>query len=131
MAFWAGWSLSSGAVATQKSKTSSSKSSTKAKSTSKSKSKSTSSKSRRSAPTQTAPTPDRIQEIQQALTSHGFAVESTGALDAPTVDALKRFQQQQNLDPTGKLSSLTLIGLGLGPSQQTASVQANPPAAKD
>ncbi|MCC7155106.1 MAG: peptidoglycan-binding protein [Bryobacterales bacterium] len=72
-----------------------------------------------------------MQEIQEALSKSGFPVEATGLLDAPTVDALKRFQEKQRLEPTGKLSSLTLIGLGLGPAQEIAVEQANPPARKD
>jgi peptidoglycan hydrolase-like protein with peptidoglycan-binding domain len=64
---------------------------------------------------QTAPTPDRIRDIQQALTKAGsYKGEPTGKLDAATLDALKNFQTTQNLPPTGKLDARTLEKLGLG-----------------
>ncbi len=65
---------------------------------------------------QSQPTPERYKEIQQALADKGYfrgAVD--GAWGADSVDALKRFQTEQNLDPDGKLGSLALIALGLGP----------------
>lgn len=131
-AFWVGLTSSNGAVATAKAKPNAAPAKGSSKSETQAKSKTKSSRTRQArAPVQNAPTPDRIQEIQQALSSHGFPVDSTGALDVPTVDALRRFQEQQKLEPTGKLNSLTLIGLGLGPAQETASVQAYPPAAKE
>lgn len=56
---------------------------------------------------QQAPTQDRYVEIQQALVTRGFLQTTpTGTWDAATVDALKRFQQEQNLPPTGKITSL-------------------------
>ena len=33
------------------------------------------------------------------------------------MEAMKRFQKDQNLEPSGKLTSLSLIALGLGPKQ--------------
>jgi hypothetical protein len=38
----------------------------------------------------------------------------TGVWDTESADALRRFQQDQNLEPSGKLNSLSLIALGLG-----------------
>jgi hypothetical protein len=71
---------------------------------------------------QTAPTPERYQEIQQALASKGyFHGDPNGQWGADSVDALKRFQASQNLMPDGKISSLSLIALGLGPKRLTAS----------
>jgi hypothetical protein len=66
---------------------------------------------------QTAPSADRYKEIQQALAAKGYLQpgQATGVWDQNSVDALKRFQAQQNLDTTGKLNSLSLIALGLGP----------------
>ena len=67
--------------------------------------------------TQRTPTPERYKEIQQALASKGYldpAVPS-GVWDTPSVTALKKFQQEQNLEPSGKIDSLSLIALGLGP----------------
>ena len=67
---------------------------------------------------QLAPTSDRYREIQQALASKGY-LKSTpnGAWDGESQEALKRFQADQHLDQTGKLNSLSLIALGLGPAK--------------
>jgi peptidoglycan hydrolase-like protein with peptidoglycan-binding domain len=66
---------------------------------------------------QMAPTKDRYMEIQQALHDRGYlASEPTGKWDAESVDALKRFQTDQSLSVTGRISSLSLINLGLGPA---------------
>ena len=67
---------------------------------------------------QQAPTTDRYMEIQQALVTRGYlTTPPSGAWDPATVDALKRFQEEQNLPPTGKITSLSLIALGLGPKR--------------
>ena len=65
---------------------------------------------------QQQPTPQRYKEIQQALADKGYfkgAVDGNWATDS--VDALKRFQHDQNLPEDGKIGSLSLIALGLGP----------------
>jgi hypothetical protein len=99
----------------------------KGKRTSKSSGKATT-RSRRS--WQQAPTPDRYREIQQALASKGyFQGEQDGKWGQDSVDALKRFQGDQNLTADGKLGSLSLIALGLGPKRLSA--QTTPPAAGD
>jgi hypothetical protein len=65
---------------------------------------------------QAAPTPERYREIQQALVAKGYLKsEPTGAWDADTQDAMRRFQADQKLDETGKINALSLISLGLGP----------------
>jgi peptidoglycan hydrolase-like protein with peptidoglycan-binding domain len=66
---------------------------------------------------QTVPTPERYREIQDALAQKGFLPkdEATGTWGASSVDALKRFQSAQNLEATGRIDSLSLIALGLGP----------------
>jgi peptidoglycan hydrolase-like protein with peptidoglycan-binding domain len=70
---------------------------------------------------QQAPTTDRYKEIQQALISKGYLQgEATGQWGPDCVDALKRFQSEQNLTPDGKIGSLSLIALGLGPKRLTA-----------
>jgi hypothetical protein len=67
---------------------------------------------------QQAPTTDRYMEIQQALVTRGYlTTPPSGTWDPATVDALKRFQEEQNLPPTGKITSLSLIALGLGPKR--------------
>ena len=47
------------------------------------------------------------------------------------MDALKRFQSSQNIDATGKINSLSLIALGLGPKRETAAKPAAAPALPD
>jgi len=64
---------------------------------------------------QTAPTAERINEIQEALSKKGaYASTPTGTWDGATVDAMKKFQSANGLNPTGKLDALTLQKLGLG-----------------
>ena len=78
---------------------------------------------------QQAPTPDRYREIQQALASKGyFHGDPNGTWGADSADALKRFQAEQNLMPDGKITSLSLIALGLGPKRLTAKSDPVPPA---
>jgi hypothetical protein len=71
---------------------------------------------------QATPSPDRYREIQGALIAKGYLTPeaANGAWDQASVDALKRFQTAQNLDSTGKINSLSLIALGLGPKYDTA-----------
>jgi peptidoglycan hydrolase-like protein with peptidoglycan-binding domain len=79
---------------------------------------------------QQQPTPERSQEIQQALVDKGYLQEPpTGQWDAQSSEALKRFQADQQLQATGKLDSLSLIRLGLGPKRQalTPASLPNPP----
>ena len=73
---------------------------------------------------QTAPTPERYQEIQNALVAKGYLQPSQadGQWDQASVDALKKFQAVQNLDANGKINSLSLIALGLGPRYDSLSV---------
>jgi hypothetical protein len=62
------------------------------------------------------PTPERYREIQQALVDKGYLKsDPNGVWDAQSVDALRQFQTDKNLSPTGKISSASLIDLGLGP----------------
>lgn len=76
-------------------------------------------------PTQQQPSADRYKEIQQALANKGYLQGPVdGAWNAGSVDALKRFQKDQNLDPDGKIGSLSLIALGLGPKRGEAAAQA-------
>jgi peptidoglycan hydrolase-like protein with peptidoglycan-binding domain len=76
-------------------------------------------------PTQQQPSVDRYKEIQQALADKGyFQGPVDGAWNPGSVEALKRFQKDQNLDPDGKIGSLSLIALGLGPKRGVAAAQA-------
>jgi peptidoglycan hydrolase-like protein with peptidoglycan-binding domain len=64
---------------------------------------------------QKVPAPDRISEIQQALAKDGsFTGNPNGKWDAPTVEAMKKFQDAHGLNPSGKLDAKTLQQLGLG-----------------
>lgn len=70
----------------------------------------------RSTPRQAVPSSDRIREIQSALAARGFYNGApTGIMDADTVSALQRFEASQNLKSDGRIDSLVLIALGLGP----------------
>jgi len=79
-------------------------------------------------PTQRVPTPERYKEIQEALATKGYleGAGPTGVWDDSSVSALKKFQQDQNLEPSGKIDSLSLIALGLGPKREQP--PAPPPA---
>ena len=76
---------------------------------------------------QTSPTPDRYREIQGALAAKGFLKpeDATGTWNQSSADALKKFQTEQNLESSGKINSLSLIALGLGPKRDAA--PAKPP----
>jgi peptidoglycan hydrolase-like protein with peptidoglycan-binding domain len=77
---------------------------------------------------QLQPTPQRYKEIQQALADRGyFDAPVDGNWGPPSIDALKRFQRDESLDDDGKIGSLSLIRLGLGP-QRTALAPALVPA---
>ena len=61
------------------------------------------------------PTPERYKEIQQALVDKGYLKsEPTGVWDADSTAALTQFQNDRKLPATGKLTSASLIALGLG-----------------
>jgi peptidoglycan hydrolase-like protein with peptidoglycan-binding domain len=80
---------------------------------------------------QQAPTPERYKEIQQALVNKGYLQgEPTGEWGPDSVDALRRFQTDQNLIADGKIGSLSLIALGLGPKRLTAQTGPQQPAAE-
>ncbi len=82
-------------------------------------------------PHQMTPTPERYKEIQQALVDKGYLKsEPNGVWDAQSIDALRQFQTDQKLSVTGRISSASLIGLGLGPNSpgtETPSAPAAPP----
>jgi hypothetical protein len=80
---------------------------------------------------QLAPSSDRYKQIQQALAAKGYLQpeQATGAWDQNSTDALKRFQTEQNLDASGKINSLSLIALGLGPKHDALPSQVAAPSA--
>lgn len=81
---------------------------------------------------QLSPTPERYKEIQQALATKGYlpADQANGKWSDSSTEALKKFQADQNLSGNGKINSLSLIALGLGPKRDTSSAaKPAPPAA--
>jgi hypothetical protein len=68
------------------------------------------------APKQQTPSADRYREIQNALAAKGYLkTPPNGVWDHDSMDAMQRFQQDQKLEPTGKLTAKSLAALGLGP----------------
>jgi peptidoglycan hydrolase-like protein with peptidoglycan-binding domain len=85
--------------------------------------KKTSKSTARRASTQQTPDQARVREIQHALAARGYNVDVTGSWGPQSAEALKKFQEDQNinnLSGRGKLDSLTLIALGLGPNRPPA-----------
>jgi len=74
-----------------------------------------------------APAPERYKEIQDALVVKGYLKpeDANGSWSPASTEALKKFQSEQNLDSSGKINSLSLIALGLGPKHETTA--AKPP----
>jgi peptidoglycan hydrolase-like protein with peptidoglycan-binding domain len=64
---------------------------------------------------QLQPTKERYAEIEQALVDRGYLEVADGNWGPQSVEALKRFQRDQDLPVDGKLGALTLTALGLGP----------------
>src|SRR5262245_45366114 len=64
---------------------------------------------------QLSPTAERYREIQESLIARGYlgAESATGKWDQDSLEALKKFQADQNLESNGKINSLSLIALGL------------------
>src|SRR6266853_2035751 len=61
-------------------------------------------KSKRTPRGQNVPTPDRIREIQSALNREGaLNGQPTGTWDSATIEAMKKFQGDHGLSPTGKI----------------------------
>ena len=79
-------------------------------------------------PTQKAPTPQRISEIQSALARGGYYQGTpNGKWDSNTVAAMQKFQSENGLSSSGKIDATSLQKLGLGSG--TAGVDAPKPAA--
>jgi hypothetical protein len=77
-------------------------------------------------PTQKAPTPERISEIQSALAHGGYYQGNpNGKWDSNTISALQKFQSDNGLSNSGKIDAPSLQKLGLGSG--TAGVDAPKP----
>ncbi|HUJ39114.1 MAG TPA: peptidoglycan-binding domain-containing protein [Candidatus Acidoferrales bacterium] len=78
---------------------------------------------------QMAPQPERIMQIQSALSREGFYHgESTGKWDEASAAAMKNFQQARGLPATGKIEALSLQKLGLGSPVAGMAAPAPPPS---
>ena len=77
-------------------------------------------------PTQKAPTPERISEIQSALAHGGYYQGNpNGKWDSNTIAAMQKFQSDNGLSNSGKIDASSLQKLGLGSG--TAGVDAPKP----
>lgn len=74
------------------------------------------------------PSSDRFREIQEALAQKGYlTTPPTNVWDQNAQDALRKFQTDQNLSVSGKISSRSLIALGLGsPTAAAPAASATP-----
>jgi peptidoglycan hydrolase-like protein with peptidoglycan-binding domain len=73
-----------------------------------------------------------IKSAQQALKDQGFYYgEITGAKNADTTAAIRRYQIRNGLPVTGELDGETLRALGVGDSSQPSVAKASPSAAPD
>ncbi len=76
---------------------------------------------------QMTPTPDRYRQIQQALVAKGYSNRPPDGVWGPEwVGSLKKFQQDQKLEPNGKLTALSIKTLGLGAQRENAVPAAAP-----
>jgi peptidoglycan hydrolase-like protein with peptidoglycan-binding domain len=75
-------------------------------------------RTRRGVTRQLAPTADRYKEIQRALADRGYLkTEPNGVWDSNSQQAMRAFQSDRKLDPSGKITAPSLIDLGLGPKR--------------
>jgi hypothetical protein len=78
-------------------------------------------------PAQMLPDANRVKEIQQALVDRGYETPVDGVWGKPSEQALARFQADKKIDGRGKITSLSVISLGLGgPRRETASTAPAP-----
>jgi hypothetical protein len=71
-------------------------------------------------PRQKQPAASRYLEIQNALVAMGYLKpgQATGSWHQTSIEALKRFQAAKQLKGSGRITSLSLIALGLGPKHK-------------
>ena len=77
---------------------------------------------------QSQPTQERYKQIQEALASKGYMrqEDATGVWNGDSTAALARFQADQSIEGSGKINSLSLIALGLGPKHEDAAMPPKP-----
>jgi putative peptidoglycan binding protein len=85
-------------------------------------------RSRSAAPSyQLHPDPERYRQVQQALADRGyFKGQVSGEWNEDSIDALRRFQADQNIEGDGKITALSLNGLGLGAKHDGSSAATVP-----
>ncbi len=60
--------------------------------------------------------PAHVMRVQQDLRDHGYTVPVDGVMGAQTVAALRKFQQEHGLPPTGQIDAQTFTSLeGVAP----------------
>jgi len=63
------------------------------------------------------------------MAAKGYGPQAPNGVWGPEwASSLKRYQQDQKLEPTGKLNSMSLITLGLGPKREPPAGATAPPA---
>jgi peptidoglycan hydrolase-like protein with peptidoglycan-binding domain len=73
-------------------------------------------------------TPDMTQQVQQKLQQDGLYRGPIDGVWGPGTEAgLRTYQQQHNLNATGKLDANTLASLSIGPQEQRYGSNYNPP----
>ena len=73
-------------------------------------------------------TPDMTQQVQQKLQQDGlYRGPIDGVWGPGTEAAMRTYQQQHNLNATGKLDANTLASLNIGPQEQRYGSNYNPP----
>jgi hypothetical protein len=73
-----------------------------------------------------APSSDRYRQIQESLISKGYMEgPASGVWDQNSTEGMRKFQTDQKMEPTGKISAKALITLGLGPKDETVSPTAS------
>lgn len=77
----------------------------------------------------TKPTRDQIAQAQQALRQEGFYVATDGTLNFHTVQALRAYQQKNQLPVTGMLDETSMQALGIEDPVSAAREQAQMRAA--
>jgi peptidoglycan hydrolase-like protein with peptidoglycan-binding domain len=73
-----------------------------------------------SASQQQKQSPEVVKQVQQKLSENGQDVQPDGKMGPKTQAALKEFQQQNGIKPTGQLDQQTLAALKIGESGSSA-----------
>ncbi len=66
-------------------------------------------------------TDDQVESVQAKLSQEGFPVSVDGVWGPKSADALRQFQQANNLDSSGQINAETLAALEIDASASSAS----------